>query len=1372
MHVLNRITQKWTGARILGALLAIMAMSDRSAATHISGGEIYWNCLGGNQYEITLVVYRDCAGINLDPNYTLPITSPCGSTSVFVTTPGGTEISQLCDLQLPNSTCNGGSLPGTEQYVYTGIVNLPPCDSWTISWTENWRNNAIVNLQNPGTQLMYIEATMNNLVAPCEDSPQFTNIAIPYVCLGYPNTYSYGAYDAEGDSMTYTLIGARTTNGNPIPYVAPHTPVQPIPGLTLDPVTGLLSFTLSVAGNWVVVVQVNIYDANGNLIGTIMRDMQFIAYPCTNQPPDPTTGTIANPTGSGVQTAPYALEVCESGTFCFNMVISDPNAGNVLDAATNVGSNLPGATFSFTGTNPITCTVCWTAQAGTSGFYPFIVTVNDGACPIPAFQTYVYGITVIDGLFATLQTVDETCSGAGNGSATVSVTSGNAPYTYAWSTGSTGTSINAGAGSYSVVVSDANGCVSAPLSAVINASALNPTADAGPDQVACFGNWPVDLQGSSTNATSTVWSSGAGSFSGVFPNMQYTPTPAEITSGGVNLILTASNAGCPPDQDTVFIALSDGFPGAGISGTDASCNGSSDGSATVLPNDPGVAYLWSPVSQTGNVATGLAAGNYSVLLTDALGCDTTLSVTIAAPAAIAITGVNVTDETCAGNGDGSISISVTGGTAPYQYTWSNGATTASITAGAGTYAVSVTDANGCAPASATATINALAQPSQANAGPDAIACLSNLPFDLNGSGTFAMSGVWSGGSGVFTGSGWNASYLPTAAEIASGSVELYLTTTGAPACPTDTDTIQVTIDNSYIGAAITNSAPPCAGGTTGTASFAPNDPSFTYLWNDAAAQTTATATGLDAGTYTVTVSNALGCDTSLTIAVTEPPALAITSIASGDPTCSGGLNGFASVTVSGGTPAYTYAWSPNAGGQTTAAITNIGAGLYAVLVTDANGCTVNANIMISQSQPVVFTAQVPDTVCANAPVQLTAQASGGTAPYTFGWSGIGTGDTINWIFTNSLTLSVSVVDAAGCTAPAQTFSITVQNLNTAAFAAYGDTTVCPGGTATVSASLTGYAGTALITWPSLGSFGTGPFSVPVTATQVVQAVVTDACGSSLVDQVLLAVDTPPNPVLPTLIAQGCELLEVTMPDPGVGSSVTYLWDLGDGSTSAAPTPTNAYAAGTYSIQLTITTAIGCMSSSNVGIVTAFPMPTAAFNADPWTTDMDAPEIAFTDQSSGAINSYDWSFGDSGTSSDQNPDHTYGAPGTYYVTLTVTDANGCMDQVTNPVLINPIHDVTIPNAFTPDPNGGSGGAYDITDLNNNVFYPFIKYVKDFRMRIFDRWGELVFESNDINIGWDGYYRGQLSQQDVYAVQVWVRFVDDREAEFLSDLTLIR
>ncbi|MCB0766802.1 MAG: SprB repeat-containing protein, partial [Flavobacteriales bacterium] len=496
----------------------LLLLGSAAWATHMSGGEIYWECIGPNQYRIRLIVYRDCAGIAVDPSYNLVLTSPCGDRNLTVFHSGPTELSQLCDLELPNSTCNGGTLPGIQQYTYTGTITLDPCDSWRISWTNIYRNNAIVNLTNPGTRHMYIESILNSADAPCNDSPTFTNTAIPYVCLGYPISYSYGSIDAEGDSLSYALIGARMIDGTPIPYVPPYTPAQPIPGITLDPVTGLMNFTLNTAGNWVVAVQVTEYDENGNVIGTIMRDMQFVAYPCSNIPPDAATGTVTNLTGQAIVTGPRSIQVCESGDFCFDMVISDANANNVLTAFSNAAYNLPGASFTFTGANPITATLCWSAQPGTSGFFPLIVNVNDGACPIPAFQTYVYSIEVLPGIAATISVTDENCAGDGSGTASVEVTAGTAPYTYVWSTGSSESMIVAGAGDYTVSIVDANGCQSGDMPATIGAGSQPNEAQAGPDLLVCNGGWPVTLGGSVVNATGGTWSNGAGQVAGTWPN--------------------------------------------------------------------------------------------------------------------------------------------------------------------------------------------------------------------------------------------------------------------------------------------------------------------------------------------------------------------------------------------------------------------------------------------------------------------------------------------------------------------------------------------------------------------------------------------------------------------------------------------------------------------------------------------------------------------------------------------------------------------------------------------------------------------------------------------------------------------------------------
>jgi PKD repeat protein len=1596
--------------------LVFFVLAGSAWATHMSGGEIYWECIGPNQYRIRLIVYRDCAGINVDPSYNLELESPCGDENLTVTHNGATELSQLCDIELPNSTCNGGILPGIEQYTYTGTITLPPCDSWQISWTNIYRNNAIVNLTNPGTRHMYIESVLNSADAPCNDSPVFTNTAIPYVCLGYPITYSYGAVDAEADSLSYSLIGARMINGTAIPYVPPFTPAQPIPGITLDPVTGLMNFTLSTAGNWVVAVMVTEYDDAGNVIGSIMRDMQFVAYPCANIPPDAATGTVTNLSGQALATGPRSIQVCESGDFCFDMVISDPNTTNVLTAFSNAAQTLPGATFTFTGTNPITATLCWTAQAGSSGFFPMIVNVDDGACPISAFQTYVYSIEVLPGLAADVVVTNEQCAGDGSGTATVDVTAGTGPYIYSWSTGSSESMIVAGAGSYTVTIEDSNGCLSDPLTAVIAAGAQPNQADAGADVVVCNGDWPIDLDASVLNATSGAWSNGTGTISGTWPTMTYVPSIGEVNAGGVSLVLTTvGNTGCPSDTDTVQITLANKFLGLSITSTDALCSTSSDGTASVVPNDGPFTYTWDdPAGQTTPTATGLAAGTYTVVMADALGCDTALSIlvnapsqvamvsmtptpesclgdadgtltalatggtapytytwsngsignvltatagtytvtvtdvngcapasgigvivptglpnaadagadrivcpngtplylnesvtnatsgawsggdgifngvypdidytvgpgdiaagtvtltlvtvgntvcpeasdsmvitiprsflgvsvthtdavcngtatgsaevvgqqpgftynwlpngetspsisglsagdysvrvydsfgcdtlmniTIGEPSVLALGALNSTNETCGGAANGELVAVVTGGTAPYAYTWSNGASSSAITAGAGTYTVSVTDANGCAPVSGSGTIVATGQPNQADAGSDVIGCLNDYPIALQGAVVNATGGQWSGGSGTILGTGLAIQYVPTPNEVLSGGVDLTLTTTGNTTCPPASDVVHITLSNAFLNASLTTTDVPCNGDADGAITFTPEIPGAQYLWNDPNAQTTASAVDLVAGSYAVTVIDALGCDTTMTATINEPTTLAVAQVSTSDVLCNGGSTGNIALTITGGTPGYTTDWDNGSSGNT---LNGLVAGTYSATVTDANGCVVLTTATVNEPGPMLVTVDAPDTVCVNVPNTFSAAATGGAGGYIFNWGGFGFNPTVQLAFATSQTVLLTVVDQAGCAGPTTPVDVTVLDLESAQFITYGDTTTCVGGVATVGAEVNGYPGSFDILWSPLGYTGFGPYTVPISADQNLTVTITDACGNSQERLVGLRLDIAPTFQLPAVIAEGCAPLTVQFPDLQLGN-VVHTWTLGNGQVSNVSAPQVIYQQGNYNVSLTVTTPLGCTStSSNQGVVHSYGSPVAAFTALPMTTTIDEPTITFTNQSAGTIVGYDWVFGDGGTSQVMNPSYAFNEIGLFDVELFVVDDHGCEASVTQVVEITPVYDVVIPTAFTPNPNGpggqggtSGGGNWVTGDLSNDVFYPFVRFVKDFRMRIFNRWGELIFESTDLNVGWDGYYRGEISPQDVYVVQTWFRFVDGKTVEKLSDLTLFR
>ncbi|MFZ1686432.1 MAG: gliding motility-associated C-terminal domain-containing protein [Flavobacteriales bacterium] len=383
-------------SRILPALslLALAAPQDVSA-THVAAAEITYQCVGNDQFLVTLTLHRDCFGSELLASQTVSINNPCGTSfDITVNLTSVQEVSQLCPTDLANSTCNGGSLPGIERHIFSATVSLPPCDHITFSYTLCCRNAAIDNLvvDDQSTD-MYIETTMYSQSFNCDDSPTFASTPVPYLCQGLPATYSFGTSEANGDNVTYQFIEALEAVGFPCIYAATYAYTEPILGIAIDPSTGVLTFTPTQLGNFVITVLVTQKDDLGNVIGTVMRDMQFVIIPCSNTPPDPATGTVANLT-AGQITAPYAIDACASGPFCFDLVIVDPDTAQSVLLESNIANALPGSTFTYTGTNPVTATVCWDPAGFGEEQANFQIIATDNACPVTAFSTYAYHLAV------------------------------------------------------------------------------------------------------------------------------------------------------------------------------------------------------------------------------------------------------------------------------------------------------------------------------------------------------------------------------------------------------------------------------------------------------------------------------------------------------------------------------------------------------------------------------------------------------------------------------------------------------------------------------------------------------------------------------------------------------------------------------------------------------------------------------------------------------------------------------------------------------------------------------------------------------------------------------------------------------------------
>ncbi|MBL4755926.1 MAG: PKD domain-containing protein [Flavobacteriales bacterium] len=532
----------------------------------------------------------------------------------------------------------------------------------------------------------------------------------------------------------------------------------------------------------------------------------------------------------------------------------------------------------------------------------------------------------------------------------------------------------------------------------------------------------------------------------------------------------------------------------------------------------------------------------------------------------------------------------------------------------------------------------------------------------------------------------------------------------------------------------------------------------------------------DSGIYvvTLTIGTSIGCtiSTSDTIHVTVNDSSDILIglfIDTFNVICFGANDGTAMISVTGGSQSYTYQWNDSLN-QTTDTASGLLPGTYTVNVTDLNGCKITDSTTIEEVPLMIISISntVNSTCKSDNNGEATVSVTGGMPPYTYLWDDDSAQTDASAVNLAGGTYNVMVTDTIGCDTSISV-TIALDSILTLVFSA--PDTVCAGANSMISVTVTGGDGNYAYLWSEGSTSDTVTINIDTTTTYVLT--VSDSCAQQEKDSVTVAV-YPYAPIgISPLFDSGCGEVTVLLSDtvskpPGS----FYFWDFGDGNTSNAAAPNHTFAnAGTYNVVLTVTFQSGCtLSSSGGNYITVYPLPAVTCSADPMITDIRDPDISFNSNSSAS--SYSWDFGDNDASQAEDTVHYYPDTGTYNVILTVTDTNSCENTCAFTILITPYYELEIPNGFTPQPNGPSGGQYDPTALNNDIFYPFTDYVEQFHMMIFNRWGEMVFESTDIKIGWDGYYRGNLSQQDVYTWKIKIKYVDGHVIEQIGDLTLIR
>ncbi|OFY70730.1 MAG: hypothetical protein A3G23_08435 [Bacteroidetes bacterium RIFCSPLOWO2_12_FULL_37_12] len=617
-----------------------------------------------------------------------------------------------------------------------------------------------------------------------------------------------------------------------------------------------------------------------------------------------------------------------------------------------------------------------------AGSYNLTVTDNNG-CSTSGSVT----VNNIGGPSLSLTSFDATC-GNNNGSATVTVSGGTAPYSYVWNTGDNISSLsNIISGTYNVTVTDNNGCVASGSVSVNNISGATLTMSSTDATCGNADGSAVVTVSGGTSPYTYSWNSG-----------DITSSLSNISAGTYNLTVT-DNLGC---ITTGSVSVNNIWgPSLTLNSTDATCgNSNGTASSTVSGGTSPYSYLWITGDVTSSLST-IGAGVYDLTVTDNNGCIATGSVTVNNVSGPTLS-FSTTDATC-GNSNGTAISSVSGGSSPYSYLWSTADVTSSLTnISAGSYNLTVNDNNGCS-TSGSVTVNNIGGPSLSLTSIDAT-CGNN-----NGSATVTVSGgtapysyIWNTGDNISSLSNISAgTYNVTVTDNngcqASGSVTVN-NISGATLTMSSTD---ATCGNADGNATVTVS-----GGT------AP----YSYLWNSG--DITSSLSNISAGTYNLTVTDNLGCITTGSVSVNNigGPSLTLNST---DATC-GNSNGTASSTVSGGTSPYSYLWNT---GDVTSSLSNISAGVYNLTVTDNNGCIASGSVTVNNVGGPTLSLSSTDATCGINNGNVIATVSGGSSPFNYSWS-----NNLNTAIISNLnpgTYTITITDKNGCLANS---SIIVNNI--------------------------------------------------------------------------------------------------------------------------------------------------------------------------------------------------------------------------------------------------------------------------------------------------------------------------------------------------------
>ena len=856
----------------------------------------------------------------------------------------------------------------------------------------------------------------------------------------------------------------------------------------------------------------------------------------------------------------------------------------------------------------------------------YSVTVTDANnCTASASAT----VNEPDQLTSTLSAGTISCYG-GTADVTNTVTGGTEPYQFAWSNEATTQSLEGvRGGNYSVTITDANSCSATATTTVNEPDQLTSILSAG--TIAC--------NGGTTDITNTV-SGGTEPFTFEWSNDATTQNLTGVGAGTYEVFVRDAN-GCVVSQH-IDIEQPDALTTLLSAGTIACNGGTTDIINTVSGGTPDYQYFWTDDTHNQN-NEGVSVGNYSVTVQDANGCSATASIEITQPNVLTST-LSAGTISCHG-GTADVTNTVNGGTEPYQFAWSNEATTQSLEGvRGGTYSVTVTDANSCS-ATATTTVN---EPDQLTS------TLSAGTIDCNG-GTTDITNSVSGGTEPITYEWSNEANTQNLTGVGAGTYEVFVRDANGCVVSQHIDIEQPDV----LTASLTAGTVSCNGGTTNiTSTVNGGTPNYTYAWSNGA--TTDELTGVGAGTYSVTVTDANTCTASAIVTITQPNALSV-SISGPTSVCENTTSTL-TANVQGGTADFTYLWSNSA---TTVSITTPQLAVateYSVTVTDANDCSASASVNVEIGDTPGISISEVTPICVGGNKILQANVSNAGDDYTLEWSSTDTNaglpadittDAITVTPTTAGTYTYTVSLTATSCSDGQPFTssdfvtLTVNSLPDAAITNSTNETTITCTTTEISLTATGgntYA------W----SNGVAIADNNVTSAATYTVTVTDANECSNTASITISEDVA-APMVSITNNTGTTLLTCTTTTINVeatGDDASYRWS------NEVTTATNAITtSGTYTV--TATADNGCTSTTAIEITPNDDVPTVSITNNTGETELTCALTSISVTATGSGTSYQWS----GGASTEEANNTFTAPGTYIVTATAGNGCSASDQIT-------------------------------------------------------------------------------------------------------------